>query len=131
MVMDGLPPILHVLWMHVKGFTRLGCSPCMRGFPPSGPHTAKATAKDFTGSVNHQAIHGEKWDVIQGISGHGCVATCSTCLVDIWTIADSPGKQSTYCDASHPSKIAPKMWDLISKDIQNHHDILVVVCVIT
>ena len=43
---------------------------------------AKAVGQGFAVSANHQAIHMEVCDMIQGTSGDGWVATLFTCFAD-------------------------------------------------
>ena len=86
--------------------------------------------KDFAGSANHQAIQREVWDVIQGTSGDGWVATHFKCLVDTWMRSDNTGTQSIYWNDVYPGNIAPELWDQIWQDLQNHHVILMLVCVV-
>ena len=64
---------------------------------------------------------------------HRFVVTCSIWLVDVCTRSDRPGTQSqlVHWGAIHPLNRAPKLWDLIWKDLQNYHTILVVVCTVT
>ena len=61
-------------------------------YPPSRQYTTKAVGEGFAvSSANHQAIPVDVWDMIQGTSGDGWIATLFTCFVDVWERSHKPG----------------------------------------
>ena len=58
--MDGLTYIPHILWMHEKCPTSLGCN-IYTGM------TTKYVGQGFSGFANHQGIPREVWVVIRGL----------------------------------------------------------------
>ena len=115
-VMDGLPPISHALWMHMK------CQASLRHNPYTWIPSIQAADHQKCGPrfgrnfKNNEVTSMVVWIATRSIlRGNVWVSTYFTCLVGVWRRSDThiPGTQLINCDAIHPVHRPPKMWTQI------------------
>ena len=118
-VMNGFPPIPHILWVHGQDLTILEHNQYDR---------IPSIQKQHNTQICKTTMPSSWWwwwcVLLYETTGHRYVTTHSIYCVGTLKRSDKPGIQSIHQDVIQPSHRAPKLWDQICQDMRNNHAIL-------
>ena len=113
-VMNGLPPIPYVLWVHGQGLKTLEHNQ-YTGMPSIRATAYPSWGTRFGSRICKTTMPSSWWCMLlYETTDYGCVGTHSTCLVGAWTRSDNPVTQSMHWDVIQPK---PQSTQAVGPDL--------------